>query len=180
MYVYRLCSLIARELINRFAPNLTWLFLETRKRAQEAKTPGNVSWARFPVRAFAVARKVSTVEEWRQCKICFGEEIIGTKVRYPKTAVGSNLCEDFGFRGGNNNNNNNNFLVFNDTYRMMRPIVSFWAIKIGKKCKHLLNFPHYQYGNSASVDIFVLSIIIKNCKYIYLFKHTSIFILDNN
>jgi hypothetical protein len=32
-------------------------------------------------------------------------------------------------------------VIFNDMYRMIRPMVSFQAMKIDKKCKHLLNFP---------------------------------------
>jgi hypothetical protein len=32
-------------------------------------------------------------------------------------------------------------MIFNDTYRSIRPMASFRAIKNGKKYKHLLNFP---------------------------------------
>jgi hypothetical protein len=36
----------------------------------------------------------------------------------------------------------NNFsIIFSDTYRMIRPMISFRAIKIDKKWNHLLNFP---------------------------------------
>jgi hypothetical protein len=32
-------------------------------------------------------------------------------------------------------------LIFSDTYRMIRPMISFRTIKVGKKGKHLSNFP---------------------------------------
>jgi hypothetical protein len=32
-------------------------------------------------------------------------------------------------------------MIFNDTYRMVRPMISFRIIKTGKKWKHLSNFP---------------------------------------
>jgi hypothetical protein len=59
----------------------------------------------------------------------------GTKVTYPKTVLDSSLGEDVGFK--------DNFfsMTFNDTYGMIRPMVSFWAITINKKCKHLSNLP---------------------------------------
>jgi hypothetical protein len=47
---------------------------------------------------FYVAPELSTREERRRDKICFGEEIKGTKVTNSKTVLGSNLREDFGFR----------------------------------------------------------------------------------
>jgi hypothetical protein len=36
--------------------------------------------------------------------VCFGEEITGTEVTNPKTALGSSLGEDVEFRDDNNNN----------------------------------------------------------------------------
>jgi hypothetical protein len=68
MFLY---SLIAREGINRFAPNLVYLFLETRKRIQEGQNSGKMSRVRFPVRAVPLARKISTIEERRQDQSCF-------------------------------------------------------------------------------------------------------------
>jgi hypothetical protein len=32
-------------------------------------------------------------------------------------------------------------MILNDTYRMIRPMASFRAIKTDKKCKHLSNSP---------------------------------------
>jgi hypothetical protein len=46
----------------------------------------------------SVAWKLSTVEERSLDKICFGEDIIGTKVTNPKSVLVSNPGEDFGFR----------------------------------------------------------------------------------
>jgi hypothetical protein len=62
IYLY-VCSLIAREWINQFAPNLARLFPESRKRTQEAQNSGNVSWVRFPVQMASAARKLSKIEE---------------------------------------------------------------------------------------------------------------------
>jgi hypothetical protein len=70
--------------------------------------------------------------------VCFGEEITGTKFTNPKTVQGSSLGEDAGFR---DNNNDISFMIFNDIYRTIRPTESLRAIKIGKKCKDLSNFP---------------------------------------
>jgi hypothetical protein len=52
----------------------------------------------------------------------------------PKIVLGSSLGEDV-FR------DNNFSMILNDTYRMIRPMVSFRAIKIGKKRKNVSNFP---------------------------------------
>jgi hypothetical protein len=63
--------------------------------------------------------------------VCFVEEIIRTKVIDPKTVLSSGLGEGVGIWDN----------IFNDAYRMIRPMISFREIKIGKKCKHLSNFP---------------------------------------
>jgi hypothetical protein len=42
-----------------------------------------LSWVRFPAKNVSVARKLCMIEEQRK-ENCFGEEIIGTKVTYPK------------------------------------------------------------------------------------------------
>jgi hypothetical protein len=57
-----------------------------------------------------------------------------------KTVPYSSLSEDVGF---SNNDKNNIFpIIFNDAYRTVRPtIISFRAMNIGKKYKHLSNFP---------------------------------------
>jgi hypothetical protein len=52
-----------------------------------------------------------------------------TKVRNPKIAVSTSLCEGAGFRDLFS-------VIFNDTYRMSGLIVSFGAVKVGEKCKH--------------------------------------------
>jgi hypothetical protein len=52
-----------------------------------------------------------------------------------KTTMGSSICEDVGFGVINF------YMIFNDTYRINRPIISFRAINIDQKCKHLLHFP---------------------------------------
>jgi hypothetical protein len=78
-----------------------------------------------------VARKLSTIDEQRKEQNCFGEGITGTKVTNPKNILGSSSVED-GFK-------DNFSVIFNDTYRMIRPMLSFRAIKIDKKRKHLTN-----------------------------------------
>jgi hypothetical protein len=42
------CSLITRERISRFSPNLACLFLETRKRAQEGQNSGETVLSAIP------------------------------------------------------------------------------------------------------------------------------------
>jgi hypothetical protein len=63
-------SHIAPEATYRFAPNLAWLFLETRKRIQQDKNRGKVSWGRFPTMVVPVPRKLRTTQEQRQDKSC--------------------------------------------------------------------------------------------------------------
>jgi hypothetical protein len=60
-------------------------------------------------------------------------DITETKVTNSKNALGSSLGED-GFR-------DNFCMLFNDTYQMISPVISLWAIKIVMKCKHLSNLP---------------------------------------
>jgi hypothetical protein len=92
---------------------------------------GKLSWVRVPVKIVSVVRKLSTIEERRKEHNCFGEEITGAEVTNPKTVLGSS-----GFRNGDNLS-----VILNDTYRMIRRMVSFRAIRTVKKCKHLSNFP---------------------------------------
>lgn len=49
-----------------------------------------------------------------------------------KNLLGLSLGEDVGFRYFST--------IFNDTYRMIKHIISFWAINVDKKCKRLSNF----------------------------------------
>jgi hypothetical protein len=58
-----------------------------------------------------------------------------------ETVLGSSPIKDVGFRDDNNNNNNNFSMIFNEAYRMTRPVVIFRTIKIDKKFKHFWNFP---------------------------------------
>jgi hypothetical protein len=61
--------------------------------------PERLSWVRFLTRMVSVARKLSAIEERRQAKfVRFVEEITGTEVTNPKTALSSSLCEYFRFR----------------------------------------------------------------------------------
>jgi hypothetical protein len=70
------------------------------------------------------------MEEGNRNKIvCFGGEIAGENVVNPNAVLGSSPGEDVGFRIFFS-------VVFNDTYRM----ISFKAIEIDMKCKHLSNF----------------------------------------
>jgi hypothetical protein len=62
-------SLMARERMNWFPPNLACLFLETRKRFYSGKNLEK-SWIRVPVRTISVVRKVSTTEEGPQGQSC--------------------------------------------------------------------------------------------------------------
>jgi hypothetical protein len=56
-----------------------------RKRGND---PEKLSWVRFPVKMFSVARKLSTIEERLQVyNFCFGEEITGTKATTPPPPV---------------------------------------------------------------------------------------------
>jgi hypothetical protein len=74
-----------------------------------------------------VAWKVSNIEEW--CKeetLCFRNDITETKVGNLKTALGLSLSEDVLFR-------DNYCLLFSDTYRMIRPVISFWAVNFVEK-----------------------------------------------
>jgi hypothetical protein len=64
------CSVLTRERINRFAPNLACLFLKTRNKTQKGQNSGKMSRVRVPVRAVPVARKLSTTEERRQDQSC--------------------------------------------------------------------------------------------------------------
>jgi hypothetical protein len=52
-----------------------------------------------------------------------------------KTVLRSSLGKDVRFR------DNIFSMIFNDMYRMIRPMISFRASKFDKKCKHLSNFP---------------------------------------
>jgi hypothetical protein len=54
---------------------------------------------------------------------------MGTKVTNPKSVLVSSPGEDVGYR--------NNFSCDIQRYEMIRPMESFRAIKIDKKCKHL-------------------------------------------
>jgi hypothetical protein len=63
-------SLIARERINRFAPDLTCLVLETRKRFQKGQNSEKVSLVRKPERLVSVSWKLCTIEEHRQEQSC--------------------------------------------------------------------------------------------------------------
>jgi hypothetical protein len=58
----------------------------------------NLFWVRVPVRMVSVAWKLSTAEEWRLDKDCFGEEIAGTKVTNRKSVMVSSPGEDVRFR----------------------------------------------------------------------------------
>jgi hypothetical protein len=64
------CSLLTRERMNRFAPNVACLFLETRKKTQQDQNSGKLSWVRVLVRAVPVARKLSTIEELCRDQSC--------------------------------------------------------------------------------------------------------------
>jgi hypothetical protein len=66
MYV---CSPIAPERINRFAPNLVRLFLEVRKKIQEGHIFEKIVPSSSPMRAVPVARNLSTIGEQRQQKL---------------------------------------------------------------------------------------------------------------
>jgi hypothetical protein len=57
----------------------------------------------------------------------------------PRTILGLSLSKDAEFR--DNNINNNYCMTFNNMCQMIRPMVKLQAIKIDKKCKHMLNFP---------------------------------------
>jgi hypothetical protein len=65
----------------------------------------------------------------------FFYEITGTIITNSRTVLGSNLGEDIGFR------NNNSSLIFNDTHSTVKIFVNVRVVKIGKKCKEMLNFP---------------------------------------
>jgi hypothetical protein len=88
----------------------------------------------------SIAQKLSTIEKWQKNKIvCFGEEITGTKITNPKTVLGSSLGEDVKFR--NDDDDDNFSIIFNDTYQMIRTMISLCSIKTDKECKNLSNFP---------------------------------------
>jgi hypothetical protein len=64
--------------------------------------------------------------------VCFGEEIVGTKVINPKTALGSSPNEDVWSM-----DNNFSYDIQRCVNRMIRFMISFQAIKTDEKCKHL-------------------------------------------
>jgi hypothetical protein len=85
-----------------------------------AHYPKHLSWVQVPMKMVSGARKLNTIEERRKEQNClFWAEVTGTKVTNPKAVLGSSFSEYVGFR------DNNFFLLFNDTYRMISPIVSF-------------------------------------------------------
>jgi hypothetical protein len=91
-------------------------------------------WVRFPMRMVSLARKLRKIERCQHQNS--SGKITGTKVINSKTVLSSSLGKDVAFRD-NNNNNNNNVVIFNDTYRAIRFMVSFRTTKIVKKRKHL-------------------------------------------
>jgi hypothetical protein len=83
----------------------------------------------------SVARKLSTIE-WRENRVvCFGEEITGTKVRNPKTALGSSPGEGVGFRDNNFSYDIQRYVSNDQAYDKLL------AITIYNKCEDLWNFP---------------------------------------
>jgi hypothetical protein len=92
MFIY-VCTLIARERINRFASNLACVFRDTRKRTQHSQNSGQVFWVRVLVRAVPVARKLSRAEERRQTKVVCFEEQITERRQHRKTVLGSSTEE---------------------------------------------------------------------------------------
>jgi hypothetical protein len=70
MFIYlRVCSLIAREQIYRFAKYWHAYSLRQAREHTRVKMTEN-NRVRFPVTAFPVARKLSTIEERRQDQSC--------------------------------------------------------------------------------------------------------------
>jgi hypothetical protein len=79
----------ARKQINRFAPNIVCLFLETKKRIQGCQNSGNVFRVRFTARAVPVAGKLSKMEVKRKEQRSFvGEGITATKTTTLKYCPG--------------------------------------------------------------------------------------------
>jgi hypothetical protein len=89
------CSLLARERIHRSAPNLAYLFLETRKRTQKGQNSGKVSSLRVPVSADPVPRKLSTIEESRLSQLFVSKKRLQKqRSQLRKTLLGLILGED--------------------------------------------------------------------------------------
>jgi hypothetical protein len=82
-----------------------------------------------------VGRKLSKVDRPQEESCLFRRGDYRIKDHNPeKTVLGSSLCKCVGFR-------DNFSMILKDTYRMTMPIISFQAINIDKKGKHLSNFP---------------------------------------
>jgi hypothetical protein len=83
---------------------------------------------------FSVAQKISMVEARRQ-----GETVSARKLKEQSSHTGklprvtvSVMILSLGIII--------TFMTYNNMFRMTRSIISYQAIKIGKNCKHLLNF----------------------------------------
>jgi hypothetical protein len=126
------CWLIAREWIHRFAPNLACLFLETRNRFKKrSKVRKNALSSKPGEGGFCI---LETKASPRQKLFVLTTRLQKKRSQPRKSVLSSSLGED-GFR------DNIFSMIFNDTYRMIRPMASFRAVKIDTKCKHLSNFP---------------------------------------
>jgi hypothetical protein len=85
------CSLIAGEGINRFAPNLACLFLETRKRTQEGQNSEKSVLSSIPFEGGSCSSE--TKHDRRTAPrsklfVCFEEKITETEIRIPKNCPG--------------------------------------------------------------------------------------------
>jgi hypothetical protein len=76
----------------RMVPGLK-LFVFARRLQEQRPQHQKRTWVRVLMRMVSVARKLSMREERCQGKICFGEEIAGTKVTDPKTVLGLSPTE---------------------------------------------------------------------------------------
>jgi hypothetical protein len=75
----------------------------------------------------SIARKLSTIEEQRKDQDClFQRGDTGIKVINPKSFVDSSVGKDV--------------VIINDTYQMIRSVLSYRAIKIGKT-RAFVEFP---------------------------------------
>jgi hypothetical protein len=95
--------------------------------------PETLSWVRVPMKIFSVARELSTTEEKKV--FISARRLQELRSQNQETFLGSSLGEDVWFR-----NENNLSMIFYDTSRTSRPMVSFRAIQIDKNSKHLSNF----------------------------------------
>jgi hypothetical protein len=116
----------------------------------KSQNPETLSRFLVPVKMFSVPWKLRKIVQKRKDKSCFSRETTGTKDTTKKIVM--NWCpnEDTGFR-------NNMFYDIKNTYRIVRPSISFRARNVEMKRKNLSKFPTDTADTLLVVNILSLS-----------------------